>query len=129
MVVHQNHDYGYHPQGKQGVWQDEEARRNMELAGGARHLFTMDDATHRLTTAIIFDLPIGKGRWIGSGMNSIADAVVGGWSLESFLTFQSGQPIAIVMVDGGRLTDGNQRPNVICSQLTTGIPLGTPGAP
>jgi hypothetical protein len=48
-AIHQNHDYGYHPQGKQGVWQDEEARRNMELAGGTRHLFTMDDATHRLT--------------------------------------------------------------------------------
>jgi hypothetical protein len=87
----------------------------------AEHGISANDATHRLTTAIIFDLPIGKGRWIGSGMNSIADAVVGGWSLESFLTFQSGQPIAIVMVDGGRLTDGNQRPNVICSQLTTGI--------
>jgi hypothetical protein len=48
-AIHQNHDYGYHPQGKQGVWQDEEARRNVELAGGMRHIYTMDDATHRLT--------------------------------------------------------------------------------
>jgi hypothetical protein len=54
-------------------------------------------------------------------MNRIVDAIVGGWSLDSFLTLQSGQPIAIVQADGGRLTDGNQRPNVVCSQLKTGI--------
>lgn len=49
VAIHQNHDYGYHPQGKQGVWQDEEAQRNFAAAGGAPHIFTMDDATHRLT--------------------------------------------------------------------------------
>ncbi|MBI3483876.1 MAG: hypothetical protein HY012_01815 [Acidobacteria bacterium] len=49
VAIHQNHDYGYHPQGKQGVWQDEEAQRNYELAGGMRHIYGMDDATHRLT--------------------------------------------------------------------------------
>ncbi|MCL5287184.1 MAG: hypothetical protein M1453_04220 [Acidobacteria bacterium] len=49
MAIHQNHDYGYHPQGKQGVWQDEEAQRNYELAGGVRHIYSIDDATHRLT--------------------------------------------------------------------------------
>jgi carboxypeptidase family protein/TonB-dependent receptor-like protein len=87
----------------------------------AEHGISANDATHRLATAIILDLPVGRGRWLGSGLNSIADAIVGGWSLESFITLQSGQPLAIVMADGGRLTDGNQRPNVICSQLTTGI--------
>ncbi len=49
VAIHQNHDYGYHPQGKQGVWQDAEAQRNYELAGGVKHIFTMDDATHRMT--------------------------------------------------------------------------------
>ena len=33
-AVHQNHDYGYHPAGKTGVWTDDLARRNYELAGG-----------------------------------------------------------------------------------------------
>ena len=40
--------------------------------------------------------------------------------LATFLTLQSGQPIAILN-SASRLTDGNQRPNVICSQLKTGI--------
>src|SRR5215469_11669450 len=26
LAIHQNHDYGYHPQGATGVWQDEQAR-------------------------------------------------------------------------------------------------------
>ena len=48
-AIHQNHDYGYHPQGKQGVWKDEEAQRNYALAGGVRHVYSIADATHRLT--------------------------------------------------------------------------------
>jgi hypothetical protein len=47
-AIHQNHNYGYHPAGAHGVWNDEQARRNFELAGGRRHLFTIDDATHIL---------------------------------------------------------------------------------
>jgi hypothetical protein len=44
IAVHQNHDYGYHPQGKQGVFHGEESGRNYELAGGWKHLQTMADA-------------------------------------------------------------------------------------
>jgi len=86
----------------------------------AEHGISSSDATHRLTTAFIIDLPFGRGRWIGGGMNGVMDAIVGGWSLNTFLTLQSGQPIAILN-SASRLTDGNQRPNVICSQLKTGI--------
>lgn len=48
MAIHQNHDYAYHPDGKQGVWQGEEAKRNFELAGGSKNLYTIADATHKL---------------------------------------------------------------------------------
>lgn len=47
-AIHQNHTYGYHPGGAKGVWTDEQARRNFELAGGRWHLYTIDDATHVL---------------------------------------------------------------------------------
>ena len=47
-AVHQNHDYGYHPQGRKGVFCGEEAARNYELAGGWRHLRTIADATEVL---------------------------------------------------------------------------------
>jgi hypothetical protein len=48
MAVHQNHDYGHVPQGKQTVYYGEEARRNYELAGGWTHLRTIADATEVL---------------------------------------------------------------------------------
>jgi hypothetical protein len=47
-AIHQNHDYGYHPQGAKGVWTDEQAQENYRLAGGRWHLRTIDDATHIL---------------------------------------------------------------------------------
>ena len=48
VAVHQNHAYGYHPQGKQGTNEDALARRNIELAGKGRHLRILEDATHRM---------------------------------------------------------------------------------
>lgn len=45
LAVHQDHDYGYHPQGKHGVFNGAEAGRNYELAGGWTHLRTIADAT------------------------------------------------------------------------------------
>lgn len=47
-AVHQNHNYGYHPAGVQGVRTDAQAKSNYELAGGRWHLHTIDDATHIL---------------------------------------------------------------------------------
>jgi len=49
IAAHQNHDYGYHPWGKQGVWNDEEAGNNYRLAGGWRHLRTIADANEVLS--------------------------------------------------------------------------------
>jgi hypothetical protein len=48
-AVHQNHGYGYHPQGQQGVWTDEHARENFELAGGYGRFRTIDCANYQLT--------------------------------------------------------------------------------
>jgi hypothetical protein len=86
----------------------------------AEYGISSNDATHRLTTAVILDLPVGRGRWIGTDLHGVLDGIVGGWSLNAFFTIQSGQPLAIAMSDN-RLADGNQRPNVVCSQLKTGL--------
>ncbi len=80
----------------------------------AEHSISANDATHRLGLALIADVPVGRGRWIGSDMNRILDSVVGGWTLSTVLTLQSGQPIDIGMSQFS-LDDGNQRPNVTCN--------------
>jgi Carboxypeptidase regulatory-like domain/TonB dependent receptor-like, beta-barrel len=86
----------------------------------AEHSIGANDTAHRFTTAVIFDIPVGRGRWIGASMSPVLDGIAGGWSLQSFITLQSGQPLAIQMASP-RLADGNQRPNVICGNLKTGI--------
>jgi hypothetical protein len=80
----------------------------------AEHAISANDATHRLAMAIITDAPIGRGRWIGRDMNKALDAFVGGWTVSTILTYQTGQPIDIGMSQP-TLDDGNQRPNVICN--------------
>jgi hypothetical protein len=47
-AVHQNHDYGYHPQGEKGVWEGEEAQQNYELLEGHKKFRTLENATHLL---------------------------------------------------------------------------------
>jgi hypothetical protein len=54
-------------------------------------------------------------------MNPVIDGIVGGWSLNGVVTFQSGQPLALFNGSGAVLVDGNQRPNVVCSQVSTGL--------
>ena len=86
----------------------------------AEHALSSNDTPHRLTAAIIFDLPFGRDRWIGRGMNPVLDAIVGGWALNNVVTLQSGQPLGLYNA-AGLLVDGNQRPNVTCSKLSTGL--------
>jgi hypothetical protein len=83
-----------------------------------------NDATNRLVVAGIFQLPVGRGLWIGSDMNRVLDGFVGGWQLAGVYTYQTGQPLPVVMASA-RLQDGNQRPNIICSQLGSGFSYHT----
>ena len=86
------------------------------------HSISANDAPQRLAGAVVVELPIGRDNWIGGNMNRALDAVIGGWSLSTLVTEQSGQPIALGMATP-RLLDGNQRPNVVCSQLKSGISM------
>ena len=79
-----------------------------------------NDATHRFVLAAIGELPIGRGRAIGSDMNRVLDGFIGGWQISTLITLQSGQPLPIAMAVP-RLADGNQRPDVICGALSSGI--------
>jgi hypothetical protein len=79
-----------------------------------------NDVPNRLVLATIVDLPVGRGRWIGRDMNRFADALIGGWSISGIVTLQSGQPLPIAMA-APRLQDGNQRPDVVCPQVSSGL--------
>jgi hypothetical protein len=87
-------------------------RLNLEHSIGA------SDTPQRLAGAVVVDLPVGRKQWIGGNMNRAVDAVVGGWSISTLVTQQSGQPMALSM-SNARLANGTQRPQVICPQLRT----------
>ena len=86
------------------------------------HSIGGNDTPQRLAAAVVVDLPIGRKQWIGGNMNRGVDAVVGGWSLATIITEQSGQPMAIGM-SNARLANGTQRPQVVCPQLKTGTSM------
>jgi hypothetical protein len=44
----------------------------------------------RWNTTALYDLPFGRGKMIGGGMNRLADLIAGGWRLSSILTIQTG---------------------------------------
>ena len=87
---------------------------------GAEKSISANDATHRMVLATVFNIPVGRGLWIGKDMNRALDAAVGGWALSTILTFQTGTPISIGL-SSPRLADGNQRPNVVCPQVSSGV--------
>jgi hypothetical protein len=53
------------------------------------------DIRHSLTTSFNYELPFGRGKQFGSGMNHAADAIVGGWQLNGILTLRTGVPITM----------------------------------
>jgi hypothetical protein len=86
------------------------------------HSISANDAPQRLAAAVVVDLPFGRNNWLGSNMNRGLDAVVGGWSLATMITQQSGQPIALGL-SSPQLANGTQRPSIICSHLRTRLSM------
>ena len=71
VAVHQNHDYGYHPEGEKGVWEGEEARENYRLHAGKFR--TLDDATYVLRDG---ELRRNYRRWFTPGARRVLPCVV-----------------------------------------------------
>jgi hypothetical protein len=69
-AVHQNHDYGYHPEGEKGVWEDEEAQENYRLLHGK--FATLANASHLLGAR-------GIRRNYGASWVLARQYAVGGW--------------------------------------------------
>ncbi len=69
------------------------------------------DATDLWHAAATYELPFGRGKQFGSAMNRAADLIVGGWEINGFYTFQSGQPFTVTCPDrhDGRLQLRRQR--------------------
>jgi hypothetical protein len=57
------------------------------------------DTTHALTAFASYAIPVGRGKQFGHDMNSVAEAVVGGWEISPVVSWHSG--FAITPILGG----------------------------
>jgi Carboxypeptidase regulatory-like domain len=72
------------------------------------------DLRHRLSISYLYELPVGKGRTFGRDMNSIADAMIGGWQVGGITTVQSGEAeTAALSGDVSNTGSFSPRPNQI----------------
>jgi Carboxypeptidase regulatory-like domain len=72
------------------------------------------DIPQALVASYIYQLPVGRGRAVGSGMGRVADAVVGGWEVSGIATFKAGLPIGI-SGSNQPTYGGNPRPDVVAN--------------
>ena len=52
------------------------------------------DIRHLVNANWIYELPFGKGRMFGNGVNKWVDGVIGGWTISGIYTFRSGLPFS-----------------------------------
>jgi outer membrane receptor protein involved in Fe transport len=82
-------------------------------------------ATHTGSLSMNYQLPVGKGRSVGSDWSGVTQALLGGWNVSGILSVRSGLPITVVNGWGGGGPSNNtgfgfERPNVTGAAITTG---------
>src|SRR5471030_1935291 len=82
------------------------------------------DVPHRIIIAPIFELPFGKGRAFANN-NGVANAIIGGWTIASVTTWQSGFPLNVQQSNpnSSAMAGVSARPNLIA-----GVDLATAGS-
>ena len=106
-------------QGGIGVVQD-----NTNLK--AEKSLSQQDLANNLVINYGIDLPFGHGEKYFSGINGIANSIIGGWRFAGITTLRSGLPIALVANGNGlsQFGAGAIRPN-----YTPGCDKSSPGSP
>jgi len=77
-----------------------------EISGPVtEHKLGGEDRPHKFSFAPIYNLPFGKGKWIGNNMPGWLNQIVGGWQLSGQYIIQSGSP---VVFDTNSFFDGQE---------------------
>jgi trimeric autotransporter adhesin len=81
------------------------------------------DTPNRFTTAITYELPVGRGKALLKNSNRILDLLVGGWSANAVSVIQTGYPLSVTQPNNNSIFGASyQRPNA------TGISPETSGS-
>jgi hypothetical protein len=79
--------------------------------------------THQFTTALNYQLPIGRGKWLFSNAKGWTNALAGNWQLNMKGSVLSGRPFT-PMYNAGDFT--SERPNEVSDPYTAGAVLANP---
>jgi hypothetical protein len=70
-----------------------------------------NDISQVFVSSVVYALPFGRGRKIGSGMNRVMDAFLGGWQTNAILSFHTGDPLALMTTNSSNAGNNILRPN------------------
>jgi hypothetical protein len=93
------------------------------------------DVRHIININGIWELPIGRGKTFGSGMNKWADGLIGGWQVSGIFRYNTGFPISGVSANfvdiAGWPTNWNSRSFVVRTRPVSSNPTnhGPGGVP
>ena len=73
-------------------WEIGDAQRNVYNTSIERSI-SAHDVPQSLTTSFVYELPVGKGRAHLNQMNSVVNAVLGGWEVSNIFRVGSGLPL------------------------------------
>lgn len=79
-----------------------------------------DDVPQILTFGWIYQLPFGKGKWLGGTASGPLEKVIGNWHVSATQTYQSGRPLSITTANnlGGYLFNYAKFPNKVGTGLS-----------
>ena len=66
------------------------------------------DSRHQINANWVYELPFGRGKWMGGGWSSVTNGFLGGWQVSGLLRWSSGLPFSIT--NGGTFPTNFQLP-------------------
>lgn len=73
--------------------------------------FSDFDVRHIINSNFVWQLPIGKGRWLLGKSGRVADSLLGGWQLSGIVRYNSGLPVSSPYDDARWATNWNVQSN------------------
>lgn len=80
--------------GFEELWGTGSLQNVYDLKNEAKDISSFDQ-THIVKGYVIYNLPIGRGKWLMANDSAVADAFVGGWSLDGDFHYNTGTPISV----------------------------------
>jgi len=104
-------------EGEEGAYADGGAGQGQDdNHPGTEYAPSVNDVRHRITFSSIYRLPFGRGQAFAGNANRFVEAIVGGWTATTIISWQTGFPITIQSgTNYANTGTGNLRPDRICN--------------